>query len=173
MMVCRGTRTHDQHYFEHPEAITGDPPVAPFIDVRSEDIARRAISLEVLTAAFFDIRRELGDAFAAGRSTHGAFGFCGDWTATGRPAFDRWLEQHSTVVDAICTSLTRGTAHAGRAIDLAEDVRSDGFRARIDAIASDALGHRDLSEGLAAAGSSRCTACRRVSGCSTPIGLRT
>lgn len=50
--ICRGTRTHDQHYFRHPEAITGDPPRPPFIDTKNLDILERVAALDVLCAAF-------------------------------------------------------------------------------------------------------------------------
>ena len=35
LTVCRGNRSHDEHYFTHPESITGDPPPQPFLDMSS------------------------------------------------------------------------------------------------------------------------------------------
>src|SRR5262249_39984000 len=88
LTICRGTRTHDQHYFSHPELITGDPPRAPYIDPRNLDIFDRALALDVLSAAFADYR-QAHSAFDGGHSTHGAFGSCASWTDT-RDEIGEW-----------------------------------------------------------------------------------
>src|SRR5690606_30171569 len=33
LTVCRGGRSHDEHYFANPSSITGDPPPQPFLDM--------------------------------------------------------------------------------------------------------------------------------------------
>ena len=149
--ICRGTRTHDQHYFLHPEAITGDPPVPPFIDVRSADIAERAVKLEVLAEAFRQVRHDLGDAFNAGHSTHGAFGKCDDWLTIARPEVAKWLDNRGAV-SAIVTSLLRGTDLTTRAEDLIAELTQGQLLREIDSVADSASAHHDLSEELAAQG---------------------
>ena len=61
LTVCRGNRSHDEHYFTHPEAITGDPPPQPFLDMSSDAILRRAFAAAVLTELFHDAAREVDD----------------------------------------------------------------------------------------------------------------
>lgn len=149
--ICRGTRTHDQHYFLHPEAITGDPPVPPFIDVRSADIAERSIRLELLTQAFRNVRADLGDAFKAGHSTHGAFGVCADWHGVARPAVKSWLA-NTNLISAVVVSMLRGTALNERATSLVAELGGDGLLDAIDEVVANAPGHHELSEALAARG---------------------
>src|SRR5256885_11294412 len=40
LTVCR-SKSHDLHYFRHPEAITGDPPPPPFLTKTQATAARR------------------------------------------------------------------------------------------------------------------------------------
>jgi len=48
---CRG-RSHDEFYFQRPEAITGGSPPPPYIDLRQEEIIRRLFVKELLRRAF-------------------------------------------------------------------------------------------------------------------------
>jgi Lhr-like helicase len=54
---CRG-RSHDAYYFRHPEAITGDPPPAPFLAIDHNPIPLRLLRKVWLRAAFAILRRE-------------------------------------------------------------------------------------------------------------------
>src|SRR6185503_12149978 len=47
LTVCRG-RSHDDFYFSHPERITGDPPPAPYLDLRRPEILQRVFASELL-----------------------------------------------------------------------------------------------------------------------------
>lgn len=53
---CRG-RSHDEYYFQHPEAITGDPPPPPFLAVEHDPIPKRLLRKVWLRAAFAELRR--------------------------------------------------------------------------------------------------------------------
>lgn len=53
--VCR-SRSHDLHYFRHPERITGDAPPPPFLAAGYEDIPLRVIRKAWLQAAFKYLR---------------------------------------------------------------------------------------------------------------------
>jgi Lhr-like helicase len=77
LTVCRGARSHDEHYFANPAAITGDAPPQPFLDMRSEPIIRRAFAAEALTRVFRTVSTQVG-GFAGGRSVHGQFGDAAD-----------------------------------------------------------------------------------------------
>lgn len=66
--VCRA-RSHDLHYFRHPEKITGDEPPPPFLAKDLAIIAKRLVRKAWLQSAFGIVR---DDCRAAG-------GFSGDW----------------------------------------------------------------------------------------------
>ncbi|CAK0750591.1 DEAD/DEAH box helicase domain-containing protein [Gammaproteobacteria bacterium] len=57
LTVCRG-RSHDLHYFRHPERITGDAPPPPFLTKTQESIALRFLRKAWLCTAFVDLRAE-------------------------------------------------------------------------------------------------------------------
>ncbi len=59
LTVCR-SRSHDLHYFRHPDRITGDPPPPPFLATGYEDIPLRVIRKAWLQAAFKNMRVEFG-----------------------------------------------------------------------------------------------------------------
>jgi Helicase conserved C-terminal domain/DEAD/DEAH box helicase len=54
---CRG-RSHDAYYFNHPAAITGDPPPPPFLAVDHDPIPMRLLRKVWLRAAFSVLRTE-------------------------------------------------------------------------------------------------------------------
>jgi hypothetical protein len=54
---CRG-RSHDAYYFRHPEAITGDPPPAPFLAIDHNPIPLRLLRKVWLRAAFALLRQD-------------------------------------------------------------------------------------------------------------------
>lgn len=75
MTLCRG-RSHDMHYFRHPEAITGDAPPPPFLTVDHIDISLRLLRKAWLTAAFNQLREEDGSNYPGDHTAsdiHGEF----------------------------------------------------------------------------------------------------
>ncbi len=151
--ICRGTRTHDQHYFAHPESITGDRPGAPFIDVGNLDIAKRAVTLDLLAEVFAELRAVLVDGFDGGHSTHGAFGKCGDWPGTTRSYLERWLVANDQRTKAILDSLLKGTTlDLLERSELAAWIEPGALTNRIEKEIGGAPLHRDLSEVLAERG---------------------
>lgn len=62
LTVCR-SRSHDLHYFRHPDRITGDPPPPPFLATGYEDIPLRVIRKAWLQAAFKHLRISHGAAY--------------------------------------------------------------------------------------------------------------
>lgn len=75
MTLCRG-RSHDLHYFQHPEEITGDAPPPPFLTQDHIDISLRLLRKAWLTRAFQHLRDEDGPQYpgdAAAPDIHGEF----------------------------------------------------------------------------------------------------
>lgn len=109
LTVCRGARSHDEHYFAHPEAITGDQPPQPFLDTSSAPIARRALVADVLTHAF-DAVSSVED-FEPGRSVHGQFGSRDGWLENEalRNGIDGWIGAHGQEIADAAASLLRFT----------------------------------------------------------------
>ncbi|WP_206536255.1 helicase-related protein [Cyanobacterium aponinum] len=80
---CRG-RNHDDFYFQRLESMTGDPPPAPYVDMRSYEIFRRVLIKEVLRQAFPWARlslqaNQVGLTDSGTDSVHGEFGKVTDW----------------------------------------------------------------------------------------------
>ena len=73
--LCR-SRSHDLHYFRHPDSITGDRPPPPFLAVAHIEIALRLLRKVWLSAAFADLRDEDGADYpgdSAPPDVHGDF----------------------------------------------------------------------------------------------------
>lgn len=151
--VCRGARSHDEHYFRHPESITGDLPPNPYLDLRARDITRRSMAAEVLTAAFQQIGQRDPDV-SLGRNVHGQMGSVDQWgppVALGVRARDQLAAGEAELMAAASALLS----HTGQEDTSAvEDLtRWAGMELTPDADA--ALAHAavsDISEALAESG---------------------
>jgi ATP-dependent helicase YprA (DUF1998 family) len=147
--ICRGTRTHDQHYFQHPELITGDPPTPPFIDLRSHDILQRVAALDVLSTSFMELRHAHPD-FDGGHSTHGAFGTCGDWATTTRPWLETWLSRHRAEVHESVDALAVVTGLWHQRDGLVTYLCDGALLERVQTqVVEQEPGHSDLSAAMA------------------------
>jgi hypothetical protein len=149
--ICRGSRTHDQHYFKHPEVITGEPPKSPFIDMRNQDILRRALLLDVLSQGFSDYRQSAGDGFDPGRSSHGHFGYCPSW-AESRPFLERWLTDNGQAVSESLDALLANTKLRSERQDFLSWIRSAELFDRINEIVEGSPPVRELATALAEEG---------------------
>lgn len=151
LTVCRGARSHDEHYFAHPEAITGDTPPQPFLDTRSEPIIRRAFAASVLVEVFRAVGAQVLE-FDPGRSVHGQFGTCADWAGDPRlrETSTAWLTDNSDRLRQIANVILRQTKVALQAEDLVRFAQHD-LIGEVDAAAKLA---RDpsLSDSLVMAG---------------------
>ena len=115
MTLCRG-RSHDMHYFRHPEAITGDAPPPPFLTNDHTEISLRLIRKAWLTKAFDLLRHEDRASFPGDDSPpdiHGEYlparaFYTPDsaWPAR----LQKTLEQTSGVAEAVCEALGAGIA---------------------------------------------------------------
>jgi hypothetical protein len=76
LTVCR-SKSHDLHYFRHPEQITGDPPPPPFLTTSLEEIVRRVVFKQWLVSVFRALRKLHlpwpGDALLSRPDNHGEF----------------------------------------------------------------------------------------------------
>ncbi|PRY29289.1 DEAD/DEAH box helicase [Pseudosporangium ferrugineum] len=151
LTVCRGARSHDEHYFANPAAITGDEPPQPFLDTRSEPILRRAFTAEVLTRAFRHAATQVD--FDGGRSVHGEFGSTTDWlnhaslASVVRDALTAERESWKGVARSLLTATRMAAANT----DTLADWAASELAGRITAAAQEARVPA-LSEALAQAG---------------------
>jgi hypothetical protein len=152
LTVCRGTRSHDEYYFSHPDKITGDPPPAPYLDLRSEEIVRRVLAAEVLRQAVRHAADD-EDEFEQGFNVHGQFGRARDWPAI-RTGVSSWVQSNQHVVEAAVNGLLHFASQPlrDRRDSLIEWVIEGGLVARVDQVAEVEGGPEDLSERLAGAG---------------------
>ena len=86
LTLCRG-RSHDEHYFNRPDRITGDPPPVPFLTMKQDRIVKRLLVKECLRQAFWGIGVRWWDC-SNEHDIHGEFGLAVD------PAGQAGWEQH-------------------------------------------------------------------------------
>lgn len=94
LTLCRG-RSHDEHYFDRPERITGDPPPVPFLTMGQERIVKRLFVKECLRQAFKNAGMHwwhCSDSY----DVHGEFGLAVDPDGTvgweqNRPRILQWI----------------------------------------------------------------------------------
>ena len=152
LTVCRGTRSHDEHYFRHPDQITGDLPPKPYVDLHRVEILRRSYAAEVLRRAFRHLQAT-DPHFEPGNNTHGMFGAAEAWPAA-RPQIASWLASHTGQVAEVLDQHLRlvGQELRERRDELIEwAVSGDGLIATITEVASQD-GHADLAQRLAETG---------------------
>ena len=106
---CLG-RSHDEFYYRRPESITGDPPPAPYIDVRQPEIMRRVLAKEVLRHAFLQLTPPETSTAKFQESVHGEFGPATDWMSV-RPAVDGYIQSAAGAAEIrdVIRCLTAGT----------------------------------------------------------------
>jgi Lhr-like helicase len=148
--VCRGTRTHDQHYFENPDKITGDPPPAPYLDPASRDIVQRALAAEALWAAFAAAGQADPD-FVEGTNTHGQFGTVASWPRV-HGLVREWLEHNRPFLAATTDALLAETALGRDRDSLVEWSSSGALCDEVDRVAREPDGQAALSQRLAERG---------------------
>ncbi|MDI1458719.1 DEAD/DEAH box helicase [Streptomyces sp. ATE26] len=143
LTVCRG-RSHDEHYFANPSAITNDPTPAPYLALQRPEILKRAMAAEILRLAFRDLEYHGG----AG-SVHGEFGLAQDWEAA-LPDVRAWIEQEADLLAQTARALTAYTPLQPEQIldtPWVEDLIGD-----ITEVAASPTGSQHLGERLAHAG---------------------
>lgn len=153
LTVCRGGRSHDEHYFANPDRITGDDPPPPYLDTDSLDILRRAFAAEVLGHAFRRAASTLSD-FDPGRNVHGQMGQVEDWLT--HPALSRTIrtiliEDSDALHDAAIALLASTKASLRTTPDSLVQWAQDMLPGLISTVANSAR-VESLSEALAQGG---------------------
>lgn len=149
LTVCRG-RSHDEHYFARPEAITNDPTPPPYLVLGMVSVFRRVLLGEVLRQAFEPLQpeeRRKGPDMTT--NVHGQFGLAADWP-THRGAVRRFVAEHPDRIRAVAAALRAGTPESIAAIDPVS--ATDELLGQVDEVAARTVGHSDLSQRLAEAG---------------------
>jgi hypothetical protein len=158
LTICR-CKSHDLHYFRHPEQITGDPPPPPFLTTGLNEIAQRLIFKQWLVRAFRDLRLAFsakwpGDELLASPDNHGEF-FKTSTLAVQKelwyPRIRGALEKRIGERDHFIELCTQGNKVRVQVISSALSIES--AMQAIDAAVSDpAMSGRGLAEALAERG---------------------
>lgn len=158
LTVCR-SKSHDLHYFRHPEKITGDTPPPPFLTVGLDQIAQRLICKQWLVAAFRNLR-ELhkknwpGDELVSSPDNHGEFFKIATLHASKEYWYPLLREQLASLAkerDRFALLCAQGVG--SRAAQMVESLSVDWIMAAIDAAVSDpSVVDKGLAEALAERG---------------------
>lgn len=119
--LCR-SRSHDLHYFQHPEAITGDAPPPPFLTTDHLAISLRLLRKVWLTAAFARLRAMAGTGYPGDDlppDVHGEFVPCTTFYKEGS-VWPELLREALEATDEVRTGFARvlGAGCKGRESDL-------------------------------------------------------
>ncbi|MCO5194713.1 MAG: DEAD/DEAH box helicase [Anaerolineae bacterium] len=149
LTICRG-RSHDDFYFQHIDRITSDPPPQPYLDMKREEILRRALAAEILRQAFQTV--EFTD-HEPNTNVHGQFGTTDGWYEHDdrQSDIEAWLTTSERNVRSVLDALLRQTAlreHQNTLVDYITN--PDNLFAELDRIAQDETLHQqEVSERLA------------------------
>jgi len=112
---CRG-RSHDDFYYQRPEAITGDPTPSPYIDTRQVEIIWRVLAKEVLRRAFNSLSpaikeqiEEISSGSGMYESVHGDFGSVDSWYCSREAVADFLQAMKAVDIEVLCDYLAKGT----------------------------------------------------------------
>jgi Lhr-like helicase len=149
LTICRG-RSHDDYYFSRPDRITGEPPPAPYLDLKRIEIVRRVLAAEILRRAFRPLVHE--NDYDVGTNVHGQFGTVAAWPKH-RPLIEEWVSSSREEIEEVADGLLRHTepelsTRRGELISFAQDELIPG----IDRVVAEPGAAADLSERLAEAG---------------------
>ncbi|MCB0851662.1 MAG: hypothetical protein KDD63_05550, partial [Bacteroidetes bacterium] len=107
LTFCRG-RSHDEHFFNNPHKITGDPPPTPFLTMSQDRILQRLVAKEILRQAFLPLKKIIQDHSGINQSVHGEFGELSQWQDY-LPAIQDWQKENQNEVNKIvCALLPNG-----------------------------------------------------------------
>lgn len=138
--LCR-SRSHDLHYFRHPEAITGDAPPPPFLTRSHLDIHLRILRKAWLVAAFARVRDEDGAGWTGDglNDTHGEFVRAVEFYDPGEDWFVRLESALETTIGArneVAAALAEGSGPGANEFldrcgvkDVLDEMRRVGTRA--------------------------------------------
>ncbi|UJW30001.1 DEAD/DEAH box helicase [Saccharothrix sp. AJ9571] len=152
LTVCRG-RSHDEYYFERPQAITNDSTPEPYLALGRKEIYLRSLCSEVLRLAMADIAADTvsrGSDLDFTTNVHGAFGRTSEWPVI-RPLLEAWLNDNRYAVTRTARALGGHTPFADTAADMARRHIGE-LVSTINRSVDSASGHHELSQRLAGHG---------------------
>lgn len=112
LTIAKGN-SHDQTHYSETERMVSATPKAPYLEVRTEEIAQRVIIKELLYRALSLPTKKRKD------SIHGGFGKTENWEHN-KDVVMRWIAENREEVERIVTTVIRGTElldSSGRFID--------------------------------------------------------
>lgn len=128
--LCR-SRSHDLHYFMHPESITGDAPPPPFLTSDHLAIPLRLLRKFWLISAFDLLRRESGPDYPGDdmrAEVHGEFVPAHLFYAEGSPWPDRLVRALEASIDVRnATASALGMGMKGRNEELLSALSTDAL----------------------------------------------
>lgn len=116
LTLCRGGRSHDDHYFQNPAAITGDPPPVPFITTNQPQIIKRLIAKESLRRAFIGIGVMWFDGPTNPPDSHGEFGLKSSWPER-KDKLKAWLKNNTIVLKEVVRAIIPSWEHSDENIN--------------------------------------------------------
>lgn len=110
LTLARG-RSHDEHYFRNPDAITNEQPPTPFLSPQRQEIVQRLVAKEALRRAFESAGVRWWDNPPTPDS-HGEFGTAAEWLTLPdrRERVREWLAGAPEVGDLVAVAVA-GTKH--------------------------------------------------------------
>ncbi|MDX3185411.1 MULTISPECIES: DEAD/DEAH box helicase [Streptomyces] len=146
LTLCRGTRTHDDHYFQHPDRITGDPSPSPYVDLDRLEILRRCYAASLLSLAFRSV--EGTPDWDPGRNVHGPFGSVSGWPLV-RDGIRTWLVGNNSAKRHAAQVLTQGGSPDAPSVQELTSWATSRLFAEIEEVAGNAPDAGPLSQSLA------------------------
>ncbi|MFC7642658.1 helicase-related protein [Streptosporangium lutulentum] len=104
LTVCRG-RSHDEHYFRNPGAVTNDPVPAPYLALDRREILERTVASDTLRMAFAATGISAADRTGG---VHGQFGSAAKWTDA-EPVIRRWFRENPDQITSSAAAFTAFT----------------------------------------------------------------
>jgi DEAD/DEAH box helicase domain-containing protein len=112
---CRG-RSHDDFYYQRPEAITGDRTPSPYIDTRQVEIIWRVVAKDFLRRAFGSLPdtlkaqiEKISKGSGMYESVHGNFGSIESWACSRDTVANYLLAVKDNDIETLCDYLAIGT----------------------------------------------------------------
>lgn len=110
LVLCRGTRGHDDYFYRNPRIITGDAPPVPFINPELEKVVERLVTKECLRRAFLRAGASYWDN-PINTDSHGEFGLARPEINTRvrrhpGPGRGSWTDFRADVVDWLTSEAT-------------------------------------------------------------------
>ncbi len=103
LTIAKGN-SHDQTHYAETERMVSATPKAPYLEVRTKEIAERVIIKEVL----FQALKAKSDYQIIEDNIHGGFGKVEHWESN-KQIVSEWIKDNKSVIEIIISKISRGT----------------------------------------------------------------